>query len=214
MAYLPYKRTLSSGSLDILPEQPVRSRSNASTDGLHTGTSSLSSALANEPAKDSWLQHRLKSRTKGDRSFLALVRSKRDQPSRLTRRLSVRRPRYRLRQRLAVLTAVCATLGGATWTNLFLKDQVTLAGVPYSVIDKFWSDQTARDAYFVGDTQALHSRLKALGIESDIKDYYRDQFASEYELDKHIHQIMFERTGYVGEAYRVNNLGELISNSY
>lgn len=216
MAYLPHKRTLSSSSLNILPkprpaQHPVRSRSDASA-----GVDALS--LAPAPPEQSWLQRRLKSRTKGDRAFFTLVRARRERPSRLSQRLSqrpdVHRPKHQLWQRLVVLTTVCATLGGATWTNLFLKNQVTLAGVPYQIIDKFWSDKSARDAYFIGDKEALHDRLKSLGIEADIKYYYRDQFASEHELDKHIHQIMFERTGYVGEAYRVNNMGELLSISY
>jgi len=212
MAYLPHKRTLSSSSLNISPkprpvQQPVRSRLDASAD---VDALSLTSA----PSEQSWLQRRLKTRTKSDRAFFTLVRARRDRPSRLSQQLSVHQPKHHLWQRLVILTAVCATLGGATWTNLFLKNQVTLAGVPYQIIDKFWSDKSARDAYFIGDKEALHDRLKSLGIEADIKDYYRDQFASEHELDKHIHQIMFERTGYVGEAYRVNNMGELLSISY
>ncbi len=222
MAYLPHGRTVSSGSSSLLPErkpvqQPAQSHSNASTDasaGDRTGTHRPLLLLDTRESKRSWLQRQLKTRTKGDRAFFTLVRNKRDQPSRLTQRLKMQRPRYRLWQRLVVLTAVCATLGSATWTHLFLKEQVTLAGVPYRIIDKFWSDRSARDAYFMGDKYALHDRLKELGIESDIKDYYRDQFTNEHELDKHIHQIMFERTGYVGEAYRVNNMGELISISY
>ncbi|MEL6940906.1 MAG: hypothetical protein AAFO84_17125, partial [Cyanobacteria bacterium J06598_1] len=99
-------------------------------------------------------------------------------------------------------------------TSLFVREQVTFAGVPYRIVDKFWNDKAARDAYFVGDRNALHDRLKTLGVEEDIKDYYRDRFANEYELDQHIHQIMFDRTGYVGEAYNVNNFGQLSSLGY
>ena len=113
-----------------------------------------------------------------------------------------------------VSSALCTTLGGLVWTNLFIKEQVTFAGVPYRIVHKFWNDKPARDAYFVGDRQALHDRLKALEVEEDIKDYYRDHFANEHELDKHIHQIMFDRTGYVGEAYSVDNFGDLHSIYY
>lgn len=112
--------------------------------------------------------------------------------------------------RSAVLSGAMALgLTGATWVSLFLSGSVTYRGVPYEVIRKFWQDDEARAAYFSGDNQALHDRLGMLGVEQDIKRYYRDQFDSEYELDRYIHQIMFDRTGYVGEAYRVDASGRL-----
>ncbi|MEL7331043.1 MAG: hypothetical protein AAFN12_02280 [Cyanobacteria bacterium J06560_2] len=145
---------------------------------------------------------------------MSTVRRKRNPVSRLRQRLNANRSQYRLWQRFVVGGAICMTLGSATWTSLFVREQVTFAGVPYRIVDKFWNDKAARDAYFVGDRNALHDRLKTLGVEEDIKDYYRDRFANEYELDQHIHQIMFDRTGYVGEAYNVNNFGQLSSLGY
>lgn len=105
-------------------------------------------------------------------------------------------------------------VGAACWGGLFINEQVTLGGVPYRVVRKFWNSPSARDAYFAGDRQALHDQLSLLGVENDIKNYYRDRFDNEYELDRHIHQIMFDRTGYVGEAYDVDNYGRLNSRSY
>jgi hypothetical protein len=43
-----------------------------------------------------------------------------------------------------------------------------------------------------------------MGIEEKMKDYYRPQISDEGVLDQHIHQILYDRTGYVGEAYQVN----------
>ena len=42
-----------------------------------------------------------------------------------------------------------------------------------------------------------------LGVEYDIKAYYRDRIQDPVKLDQHIHQILFDRTGYVGESYTV-----------
>ena len=100
--------------------------------------------------------------------------------------------------------------GGGIWGNLFVLELVSLGGVPYGIIHKFWNDPAARTAYFVGDSRGLHDRLRSLGVEADIKDYYRDRFATEHELDRHIHQIMYDRTGYVGEAYQVRPSGQLV----
>lgn len=104
---------------------------------------------------------------------------------------------------------LCLGLGVVLWTSLFIGERTTLGGVPYGIIRTFWNDKTARDAYFSGDAQVLHDRLSTLGVEASIKAYYRDQFEDEYALDRYIHQIMFDRTGYVGEAYRVNEQGQL-----
>ncbi len=119
-----------------------------------------------------------------------------------------------LLQRMMAGAAITLTASSLVWTNLFIQERVTFAGVPYRIINKFWRDKPARAAYFAGSREDLHERLKALGVEADIKDYYRDRFTSEYELDKYIHQIMFDRTGYVGEAYQVNNFGKLTPIEY
>ncbi len=40
---------------------------------------------------------------------------------------------------------------------------------------------------------------------------YRDQISDENELDRYIHQIFYENTGYVGQAYKVNSQGQLVA---
>lgn len=62
----------------------------------------------------------------------------------------------------------------------------------------------------LGDNKQLHSRLEILGIEEEIKDYYRPQITDEVQLDQYIHQLLYDRTGYVGYNYRVNSQGILI----
>lgn len=79
-----------------------------------------------------------------------------------------------------------------------------------SIIREFLADEKARDAYFAGNKKALHDRLEQMGIEEDIKAYYRPQIPDEAKLDQHIHQILYERTGYVGRSYKVNSQGVLI----
>ena len=156
------------------------------------------------------VQNRLENPQKHDRSLLDLLRRKRAQPSQLVLRLRAERSK-RLWWRSSILAGVLSLgLGGTIWTALFLNGRVTYRGVPYQVIHKFLQDEPAKAAYFSGDKQALHYRLASLGIERDIKNYYRDRFDNEYELDRHIHQIMFDRTGYVGEAYQVNKYGRLV----
>lgn len=164
------------------------------------------------------LKRRLKSSLKRNRLFFDLVRRKRSQaenkPSRLSQRLREKRlPALKWRYRVMAAVAVVG-VGGLTWGGLFVTERVTLGGVPYGIVSKFWQSKAARDAYFAGDRQALHYQLASLGVEEDIKDYYRDRFDSEGELDRHIHQIMFDQTGYVGEAYEVDNYGRLNFRSY
>ena len=103
-----------------------------------------------------------------------------------------------------VLVAVFSTIMAAgTWVILFTTEVITLGGVPYSVLMKVWQDPTARSALLSGDETELHDLMGALGIEYDIKKYYRDRIEDPVKLDQHIHQILFDRTGYVGEAYTV-----------
>lgn len=157
------------------------------------------------------VQHRL-ARSQGlDRDFLRALRQKRRQPSQLGTRLKSERIQKRWWR--GSLFAVVTTLGlsSSGWAVLFVEGTVTYKGVPYLVVRKFWQDEAAKTAYFSGDRQALHDRLSLLGIEQDIKRYYRGQFENEYALDRHIHQIMFDRTGYIGEAYRVDRHGRIIS---
>lgn len=86
---------------------------------------------------------------------------------------------------------------------LFTSEVFTLGGVPYSVLMKVWQDPAARSALLSGDEKKLHDLMGDLGIEYDIKDYYRSRIQDPVKLDQHIHQILFDRTGYVGEAYTV-----------
>ena len=164
--------------------------------------------------KGSRLQRRLKRYGSRDRTFFDTLQRRHAVPSRLHQRLNAEHSHEVLLRRSMAGVAIFLVAGGLIWTNLFIKEQVTFAGVPYRIINKFWNDTPARTAYFAGDRQALHDRLQTLGVEEDIKAYYRDRFSSEYELDKYIHQIMFDRTGYVGEAYQVNNFGELNAIEY
>ena len=123
-------------------------------------------------------------------------------------------PNYRSSSKAAVslvksiLLSVILLVG--IWVVLFTGGYVTLGGVPAPIIMKFLSDETAREAYFQGDRTKLHNRLDDMGIEDDIKAYYRPQIPDEAQLDQYIHQIFYERTGYVGEGYQVNSQGVLV----
>jgi hypothetical protein len=108
-----------------------------------------------------------------------------------------------------VITLMVASLLGLSilW---FFSGNLLIGGVPSSIILTFLQDQPSRDAYFRGDRQALHDRLSDLGIEAQIKAYYRPQIPDEVQLDLYIHQLLYNRTGYVGESYRVTDQGTLI----
>ena len=86
---------------------------------------------------------------------------------------------------------------------------LTYKGVPISILVDFFQDTIAREAYFAGNKKALHDRLKKLDIEEKIKDFYRPQIQNEKELDLYIHQLFYNNTGYVGEAYFLNAQGQL-----
>lgn len=90
-----------------------------------------------------------------------------------------------------------------------VSGQLVISGVPFSIILTFLRDKTARRAYFRKDSSALHDRLWSMGIEERIKDFYRPQLQDELEVDRYIHQLLFERTGYVGKDYQVNPEGIL-----
>lgn len=87
----------------------------------------------------------------------------------------------------------------------------TIRGVPVPIILEFLKDETARKAYFQGNKNLLHDRLDEMGIEEKVKDFYREQIPNEYALDRHIHQIFYNNTGYVGKAYKVNSQGNLVN---
>ena len=86
--------------------------------------------------------------------------------------------------------------------TLFIQ-RGTIQGVPTSVVLKFLADEPARDAYFSGQSRLLHDRLQEMSIEEEVKAFYRPQFEDEAELDWYVHQIFYERSGYVGKAYKV-----------
>jgi hypothetical protein len=86
---------------------------------------------------------------------------------------------------------------------------LTYKGVPVRILVHFMEDSAARRAYFAGNKGGLHNRLKALGVEEQIKDFYRPQFHDEQELDRYIHQLMYDNTGYLGAAYMVDREGQL-----
>ncbi len=87
---------------------------------------------------------------------------------------------------------------------------LTYKGVPVRILVHFLEDAQARSAYFGGQKTALHGRLKALGVEEEIKDFYRPQFQDEQALDLYIHQLLYNNTGYIGKAYKIDAEGQLI----
>jgi hypothetical protein len=106
---------------------------------------------------------------------------------------------------LFYIAALVAMLGGAIWFTEF----GTIRGVPVSVVLQFLRDDTARNAYFAGNKQQLHDRMDQMGIEEEVKAFYRPKIADEAELDRYIHQLLYNITGYVGIAYEVNAKGVL-----
>ncbi len=92
---------------------------------------------------------------------------------------------------------------------LFLSGNLVLGGVSSSIIIKFLQDSVAVDTYFSRDGRLVHDRLQKLNIEKDIKDYYRDQISDPIELDHYVHQILYERTGYIGVDYQLSASGNL-----
>jgi hypothetical protein len=111
-----------------------------------------------------------------------------------------------------VTVSLAWILGSFTliWGILFLSGIVTLGGVPASIVGKFLKDSSAVSAFFSGDRAKLHQRLEELGIEEEIKDYYRPKIPDEVMLDEYIHQILYDRTGYVGNNYLVTPRGDLV----
>lgn len=105
--------------------------------------------------------------------------------------------------KVIVAGAVGTLMAVGTWVVLFTTGAVTLGGVPYTIILKVWQNPAARSALLGGEETELHNLMGSLGIEYDIKEYYRDRIKDPVKLDQHIHQILFDRTGYVGENYTV-----------
>jgi hypothetical protein len=98
--------------------------------------------------------------------------------------------------------------------GLWLASPVlTYKGVPLNILFKFLADSKARHAYFSHNKEALHGRLQEMEVEEEIKAYYRPQIQNEQALDRHIHQLMYDNTGYLGKAYTVDAQGLLVSRS-
>ncbi len=102
-----------------------------------------------------------------------------------------------------IVGAMGTTMAIATWVVLFTTGAITLGGVPYSVLIKVWQNPAARSALLSGEATELHDLMDNLGIEYDIKVYYSNRIKDPVKLDQHIHQILFDRTGYVGANYVV-----------
>lgn len=164
----------------------------------------------NPEPEASRLQRRLRSMGR-NRHLANALRYRQTHLSWLSQRLHIVQTQRRRWRRKVIAVALGLGLIGTTWTALLVSERVTLGGIPYRIVQKFLNDKAAKTAYFAGDRQALHDRLKTLGVEADIKDYYRDRFDSESELDLYIHQMMFDQTGYIGEAYTVDSYGQLNS---
>jgi hypothetical protein len=94
---------------------------------------------------------------------------------------------------------VAIALGGGLW----FYNAGTIQGISVSIITQFLLDDQARTAYFAKDGPALHGRLHQLGVEMKIKAFYRPQIQDEVELDRYIHQLFYDSTGYVGKSYKV-----------
>ena len=128
-----------------------------------------------------------------------------DKPGFQSRRIPSRRGfTYRSSQAFVLVATICLLLCAWVGVELLTKGDFAIAGVPTSVIISFLQDETARDAYFQGDMKKLHARLQSMGTEEKVKAFYRSQIRNEAKLDQHIHQILYERTGYVGNAYQLN----------
>lgn len=133
---------------------------------------------------------------------------KKSQPVRYT--TPNRQAATRSRQNITAFAYLAGVFIVGVVVILFFQGRLVIGGVPSSIIVQFLQDDVARSAYFSGNNVALHDRLDEMGIEEAMKDYYRPQIPDEVVLDQHIHQILYERTGYVGEAYQVNGQGVLV----
>ena len=92
---------------------------------------------------------------------------------------------------------------------MLTKGYVAVGGVPSPIILSFLQNDSARIAYFDGDEEKLYAQIQNMNLAEKLKPYYRPQFAEEAKLDLHTHQILYDRTGYVGKAYQVSKQGVL-----
>lgn len=123
---------------------------------------------------------------------------------------STRQAAVRSRQNIAAFACLAGVFVAGVIVILFFQGRLVIGGVPSAVIVRFLQDDSARSAYFSGDSTGLHDRLDEMGIEEEMKEFYRPRIADEAELDQHVHQVLYDRTGYVGEAYQLRGQGILI----
>ncbi|AFY70157.1 hypothetical protein Pse7367_1881 [Thalassoporum mexicanum PCC 7367] len=86
----------------------------------------------------------------------------------------------------------------------------SISGVPLPIVMRSMLDGQTRKAYFQGDGDLLYRRLKELGVETDIRDHYRQYISDEAELDRYVNQLMYENTGYVNDDFDVDRNGQLV----
>jgi hypothetical protein len=104
------------------------------------------------------------------------------------------------------LSLALAVIGGWLWLS---NKGTTIRGVPASILFKTLEDEVVRDALLNKQKTALHNRLKQMGVEEEIKAFYRTKIQDEEELDRYIHQIFYNNVGYVGDAYYPDQAGIL-----
>jgi hypothetical protein len=104
------------------------------------------------------------------------------------------------------LSVVSVTFGGWLWLS---HPASTIKGVPVSIVLKTLGDDEARQALQRKNKNALHNRLNQLGVEEEVKAFYRPKIQDEAELDRYIHQLFYNNIGYVGKAYYVDGAGIL-----
>lgn len=92
---------------------------------------------------------------------------------------------------------------------MLTRESATIAGVPVPLMIEAFKDETARNYFLIGNKRAFHDRLEQIGIKAEIKAFYRPKIHDEVKLDQYIHQIFYNDTGYVGDAYYVNSQGML-----
>ncbi|WP_009633556.1 hypothetical protein [Synechocystis sp. PCC 7509] len=128
-----------------------------------------------------------------------------------------RNSRYKISDRslrpssLVFASILFLVLGGLgwVWSVMLTKGYVAIGGVPSPVIASFLQNETARDAYFDGNTEQLHAQIQKMNLAEKLKPYYRPQFEDEAKLDLYTHQILYDRTGYIGKDYQANPQGTL-----
>lgn len=130
-----------------------------------------------------------------------------------------RNSRYPVRKRsLRPRTVLAATISslflaglGWIWLSLLSEGHFAVGGIPTPIAIALWQNETARKAYFDGDNTTLHAQMQQMDIEAKMKAYYRSQFADEAQLDQHVHQILYDRTRYLGSTYQVNAQGIVVA---